>query len=224
MIRVRSRRTLADQKGFTIVELMIAMGVFAMVLLIITTAFIQISKVYYKGITETNTQNAARSVMDSISQAIQFNGGTVDVPVVGAPAANTDYAICIGPQRYTYRLGAESMESSPKPSQTYHAMVRDTPTGGCSTTSPPTINVADLTTNHASSSPKDLLGPRMRVAKFSITSAGTNLYKIQIRVVYGDDDLLNNPAAANASCKGVSAGSQFCSYSELSTIVQKRVQ
>jgi len=42
--------------------------------------------------------------------------------------------------------------------------------------------------------------------------------------VYGYNDLLNNPTATNASCRGVRAGTQFCSISELSTVVVKRVR
>ncbi len=45
------------------------------------------------------------------------------------------------------------------------------------------------------------------------------LYEITIRVVYGDDDLLNSD---HNLCVG-GAGSQFCSISELSTVVQKRL-
>jgi hypothetical protein len=46
---------------------------------------------------------------------------------------------------------------------------------------------------------------------------------VQVRVIYGDDDLLSNPTAANANCKS-QAGSQFCAVSDLTTVVVKRVQ
>jgi hypothetical protein len=54
-------------------------------------------------------------------------------------------------------------------------------------------------------------------------SGTTGLYSIDVRVVYGDDDLLINPTATNATCK-VGSGSQFCAVSELSTVVQQRIQ
>jgi len=49
------------------------------------------------------------------------------------------------------------------------------------------------------------------------------IYKISVKVVFGDDDLLNNPNAESATCKS-EQGSQFCAVSDITTVVTKRVQ
>src|SRR3990172_9120101 len=69
--------------GFTIVELMIATTIFSVILLIVTFGMLQIGRTYYKGITLTKTQNAARSIIDTISQDIQFSGEGVTDSVSG---------------------------------------------------------------------------------------------------------------------------------------------
>jgi prepilin-type N-terminal cleavage/methylation domain-containing protein len=62
-----------NNKGFTIIELLIATVTFSVILLIITGAIIQFSKVYYKGVVSSRTQEAARSVVDEVSKAAQFS-------------------------------------------------------------------------------------------------------------------------------------------------------
>lgn len=200
-----------NQKGFTIVELLVATAVFGVILLVVTVAVLQFSRVYYKGVTEANTQDTARTVVDRISQAIQFNGGVVTT----TPAGSTG-SFCVGNQQYTYILGKQLVDTAPGTNQTYHALVaRDL--AGCISSSPtPPMNTP-------STSGRELLSPKMRLAKMQISTVGTNMYKVTVRVVFGDDDLLNNPTAADAACKG-QAGSQFCAVSEITTTVTKRVE
>jgi len=203
------KRKHSGEQGFTIVELLISSLIFSLILLVVTIGIIQISRVYYKGITESTTQNTARSIVDTISQAIQFNGGAVSTTL--SPGPGTWSSFCVGGQQFSYRLGYQLVEGTPSGNQTNKALLQ-TSLAGCSGNPP------------AATSGRELLGTKMRISKLTVTSAGTNMYKVSIRVTYGDDDLLNNPTAANASCKGATAGSQFCSISELTTTVVKRVQ
>lgn len=62
-----------DRRGFTIIELLIATVTFSLVLLIITGAIIQFSRVYYKGVVTSKTQETARSVADELARAAQFS-------------------------------------------------------------------------------------------------------------------------------------------------------
>ena len=186
-----------DAKGFTIVELLIATLVFSTVLLVVTIGIIQITRVYYKGITESSTQNTARTLMDTITQAIQFSGGTV--------TDSDGDTVCLGNQQLSYRTGVQMVNGG-------QAVVRLNSLAGCTNASPANF-----------SSGTEFMSPKMRLASLSVQSQGNNLYKVQVKVVYGADDLLNNPGNANASCKP-GAGSQFCSVSELTSTVVKRVQ
>lgn len=215
------RKPLAlQQGGFTLVELMIATVVFSVVLLIITVGILQISRVYIKGTTENATQNTARTIMDTISQSIQFGGGNVATTTGGAATPGSPKAFCVGSQRYTYALGYQVVDGTPNGglSQTNHALASDS-IANCSQTTVQSLNGPTI-------SGRELLAPNMRLSKFEVNqvSGSTNLYRVTIRIVYGDNDLLDDPTSANARCKGAVAGTQFCAMSELSTVVVKRVQ
>jgi prepilin-type N-terminal cleavage/methylation domain-containing protein len=214
------------QRGFTIIELMIATLVFSVILLLVTAGILQIARVYYKGHTESNTQNTARSIIDSISQAIQFTGGTV-TETTASPTPGTDYAFCINSTQVSYRLGwqVENRLDAPK-HQAWHGVVMRSGVSGCS--GQPAQNLGNQTVTG-----RDLVNHHMRLADLQVDSLGANRYRVTVRVAYGDDDLLYSPAAPadsagatrpDAKCKPVQAGTQFCAVSELSTVVVKRVE
>jgi len=197
-----------SNQGFTIVELLVATLVFSIVLLTVTLGIVQISRVYYKGINEADVQNTARSIMDTVTQSIQFSGATV----TATPTAQIGalQAFCIGNTQYNYRLGYQLVDSSPGTNQTTLALASKDSVSGCEGAA-------------ASNGGKEFLSPNMRLSNLKVTEISPDrLYKVTVRVVFGDDDLLNNPTAANASCKST-AGSQFCSVSELTSTVYKRV-
>jgi prepilin-type N-terminal cleavage/methylation domain-containing protein len=206
-----------EQQGFTIVELMIATLIFSVILLIVTMGILQITRVYFKGVTEANTQNTARSVIDTVSQAIQFSGGPV-TPTAGSGTPSSPKAFCVGDQRFSYDTGWQLEDGSPDNTkhQAFHTLVMDT-FANCNQSTPQGLGQQAV-------SGRELLSPHMRLANIQVSNVGTNLYRVTVRVVYGDDDLLTNPTGTDASCKGISAGTQFCSVSELSTVVVKRVQ
>lgn len=203
--------------GFTIIELLVATAVFSVLLLVITFGILQISRVYYKGITESNTQNAARSIMDILTQSIQFSGGNV---MTTASTPETPQAFCIGNEQFSYVAGMQLVESSETrgDNQTYHSIVQST-VAGCADPDPPggLITAPDVPG-------RELLAPNMRLASLNIELVQPGLYRVEVRVVYGDDDLLTNPIDPDATCISETSGTQFCAVSELSTIVRKRVQ
>lgn len=206
------------QAGFTIIELLIATAVFSVILLVITTAVLQFTKQYYRGVVASSTQNVARTLIDDVSRSIEFNGGAVS-PISG----NTGY--CIGSdKRYSYKLSRQVTDGGGDPAvhQGLHALVSDTVTGCNGST--PALNVTTLGSLSGGSlqNPRELLGQHMRLAKFNITPVGSDLYTITVRVIYGDDDLLTSPTSPSATCLGTT-GSQFCAVSELTTTVKKRV-
>jgi len=238
--------------GFTIIELMIATMVFSVILLLITFGMLQIGRTYYKGVTMARTQNTARSVLDQITQAIQFSGGDITpTPETLPPGVHS--AFCIGDKRYSYILDRELTDGTPDANQAKHVLVVDTRSdchpgteyssdnpNGPLPLSDPAFNLDDPI--HGLANPVELLGPNMRLAKLVICEpkdpdkattdcpnpplAGSNLYQITISIVYGDTDLLNNDLADpnyHKRCGSFSAGTQFCAFSELSTTVQKRL-
>ncbi|MEK7153861.1 MAG: prepilin-type N-terminal cleavage/methylation domain-containing protein [Patescibacteria group bacterium] len=214
----RIKRSMRRIAGFTIIELLVATAVFGTVLLVATTGVMQLSRVYYKGVTERNTQNTARSIADLIAQSIQFNGGSVTT-TPATPTPGNEYAFCVGNQQYSYSVGYEVADSpvAGKFQKRHALVVRDL--AGCTSSSA----AQDL--DPVAVIGRELMRPGMRLASLQITNAGTDLYRISVRVVYGDDSVLTSPAtAAAAKCQSIRAGTQFCAISDLTTVVTKRVE
>jgi len=205
------------QKGFTIIELLIATLVFSMVIMLITYGILSFTRAYYKGVNQSNTQNTARLVIEDIAQAIQFSGGDIQ-PVLGTAGSGNSQGFCIGNSRYSYVLGKQLTDQTPLvANQAKHTLVMDKG-ASCAGT-----NAQDV--EGATVAGTELLGPRMRLSKLSVTpEAGSpDVFKINIRIVYGDDDLLINPAASDASCNPNTGGKEYCAQAELTTIVKKRI-
>ncbi len=206
------------ESGFTIVELLIATAVFSVVLLMMTFGILQVTNTFFKGDNEANTQRVATSVLDAISQGIEFNGGS---------AAIVGNTVCIGSQQFSFWQGTELEQTVNGPKhQGLSSFVENTT--GCNGT--------------RSATGRELLTDNMRLSKLTITCissaalcapGGDNpgaLYQVEVRIVYGDDDLLYSPSgaspaatASDAACNGKLIGEQFCAVSDISTIVSERI-
>lgn len=199
-----------NQKGFTIVELMIATLVFSTILLICSAGLIRIGRIYLRGVNNSRTQEATRNALDTISQTVQYAPEGV-----GTATNGIVNAVCFGGQQFTYVLDRKIVAGTPAPAsdQTKHALVAHPVSGGgCSA---PTFGTFNSDTYQG----LELLGPNMQLMALDIdTSLGGGRVQITIRVSHGDDDL-----RSGGFCNS-GAGSEFCSTAELSTIVQKRIQ
>lgn len=202
-----------QNSGFTIIELLIATAVFSTILLLCAFALLQIGRTYYKGVTSNKTQEASRSIIDEISRAVQFSG---DDPVTSVTETSGSKGFCLSGKLFSYKLDQQVTDGAPDPDQNKgnHALLVS-PAGACSG-STAALNVDGPTGEY-----RELLPEHMRLNKLSITQVGTSkLYTITIRVVYGDNDVLND---AHDTCQEVRVGTQFCAVSELTTTVQKRI-
>lgn len=207
---------------------------------------------YYKGLTTSQTQQTARSLLDEITQSIQLSGANIDPersltgaaaptgPTI-APAANpTTNAIgffCIGTTRYTYVVDRQQDNANDAlQKKIRHAMWADEP-GVCADV--PSAGVSayfnqypvDLTATQPSTyNGRDVLADNMRILKMNIQQplgiSDKSVWQVVLTVAYGDDDLLipdpSNPATRRI-CRSTALGGQFCAFSELSTIVKRRI-
>jgi type II secretory pathway pseudopilin PulG len=240
-IHLQSKSRGRKYAGFTIVELMIATSIFSLVLILITTGILRFTREYYKGVILGRTQNTARLIVDDVTRAIQFNGGTVEsLTVNGAPESATNPIVgkCIGQaKRYRFYLNSQVTDNPPIDAAAHqhrHALVSDSETGCSGAISAPDIRDAP---SLADDNARELISEHMRLAKFDIEGTG-DVYTVAVRVVYGDDDLLCSPSVSGNCDPGATtfpgdktdlkcrstAGSQFCAVSELSTTVNKRVR
>lgn len=211
---------ITQQKGFTIVELMIATSVFSVILLGATAATIQIGRLYYKGVIMSRVQQSSRRIMEDISRPIQFSGSDVRLssPKTQVIGGLETGAICIGNKRFTYGINAQVDPNATGYTPAHkarHAMYQDELSGN---NAPCTI--LDLT--QALPAGRELVAENMRLARFNPTVTD-NIWSIDMLLIYGDDDLLAPDANAPERCKSLNAGSQWCATSELKTRVFKRI-
>ncbi len=202
--------TSTKESGFTIVELMVATLVFSVILTVITVGVMSFTNRYYKGANVSTTQNAAQSILDTITQAIQFGSAIVQ------PTSPTSNYFCAGGYAFTYDKGILYTGSQ---TGLYMAPMGST----CAATT---------------TGGKQLLGSNMRITNLTVSNAvsGSHLYSVSITVVFGANDLLCSPSQGN--CNGSSmttfwpvsdvqckrtTGSQFCAVSTLTTTVEQRI-
>lgn len=222
-----------NNKGFTIVELMIATAVFSVILLVTSVGVIAIGRAYYKSLTSTRVQGTARAIMNDVSSSLQFSNTDSVLSDLenddGTPA--TIKARCFGQDRYRYVINQKV-----EPSAGIVGLYRDKK-----------ISDSSCDTSGAYDSGTQLLGNNMRLLQFDVINVNdTNpdfddSSRVIIKVAYGDDDLLEitqcsgtligsicqNPSdedIATTRCRLGIAGNNFCAVSGLETAVTSRVR
>lgn len=187
----------SDKKGFTIIELMIAATVFSTVLLILTYGILSIGRMYYKNITSSRTQEAARAVMDDFSNSIQFSGSDILI-IPGSPMV-----VCSGTDKYVISLNTPVVGSG-------HAIWRDkTQEGVCAPSG------FDPNTS------KEMLSENMQLVDFNIEEQTGGLVDLRLSVAYGDEELLNRATSPVSCLPG--RGSTFCAVATLDTTAKRRI-
>ncbi|MCA9327208.1 type II secretion system protein [Candidatus Saccharibacteria bacterium] len=210
-----------NESGFTIIELMIATLVFSVILTIITMGVLSFTNRYYRGVHESATQNTTRSIIDTISQGIQF--GSSGQPDISNLASGY---FCVGGSVYMFNTTATKFTGNTA-----------TQTG---------MYVTPMTSDFCQMQPftggKQLMGNNMRITYLDVTASTVpDTYTVSLTLAYGDAEQfcaksLPSGCSPNAmysdanfvgrqdvACKPVS-GSQYCAVSRLTTTAQKRVQ
>lgn len=198
------RQAIKNKKGFTILELMIATAVFSVLLAVCMAAFLQVGRMFVKGVNLSLTQEDTRNIIDSISSDIRFSGQTPDLSNV------SNGYFCIGQHRYKFNLFRQLGQPT-----TPYGLVREDVGSSClDPNGNPGIN------------PVEMLNNGMQLNKLDLNcSASTCTVAINL-VFYGSDPTVLSPNASdpNAICIGAAAGSQFCANTSYTTTVLQSFQ
>jgi len=203
--------------GFTIIELTIATAIFSTVLLVGLASFLGIGKIFYKGVTLTQTQDASQAVLDQLSRDVQFAVAVVPSQATGTGAQ----FLCVGSARYTYNL-YQKVNLDVHDNTSHFGLLRDVlpGSGGCANPFGPSA-VALV-------KPTELLGNNMRLSKLSVAPAKNSggsdildLWNINLTVAYGNDSSLQSGDTADPICNANLNSSQFCSVINLGTSVNR---
>lgn len=221
------------QSGFTIIELLVAMVAFSSMILIVGLTTLQLGRMYYKGVSTINTQEATRTVVASVGEQLQFATGIVTqqpADLIRGTARIKSY--CIGDVRFTYVINRrlDSSLSAPGFSDAdktmRHVLWQDRKT----TTECTPVDLASQTLANG----KDLVGEDMRLKEFSIREnvvpvlpgGRSDIAKIDVNIIYGVNELINftdAPGTENPEgCKTGDVTAQWCAQSNLTTNVFRR--
>ena len=187
-------RKIYHQKGFTVIELLIATSVFSTVLLIAASGIVHVGRLFQRGITGSLTQEVSRSTIDFIKDDFELSGGYFK----RLPPYGVNEGFCIGSRLYSYqvglRIGSDGVGRA--------MVVRDFPNCDISTVVHPDdivtgigYDLATATDTNVSGQMREFLGPNMRLNSFSVTpspaaSAKPTGLTISIDVISGDNDLI----------------------------------
>lgn len=200
-------------RGFTIVELMIALAVLSTILVISATVVINLGLLYTKGLNQSNTQNTARNLMNEIAAQLQ-QGGAVPQVFTSSPP---DGRFCLGSKRYSYKLNHKLDGSS----DSDHVMWRDTMSNSATCDPLAALFVPNPTPNGT-----ELMSANMRLTELNITDNSNGTYTVKVTIAYGGnpadgaDDLVQTSGGRTYCLSG--AGRQFCAVSSLVQTVAKR--
>lgn len=213
-----AKKTLKLSHGFTIIETLLAIAVFSLILILLVTGVMQISRSFMRGVNTTALQSTTRSISDRLSQDLQVSTYSGSINQV----AELQY-FCVGGNQYVFTPGVEYTKSN----GTVGLVVTRMSTPDCSA---PALPLAGQT---------QLLSEHTRVLFLKITRATSvstgSYYKLSIALGAGASDLfcLQNDAtcepASSDEVYGESvkcqtgSGSEFCAVSKLNVLVQPRI-
>ena len=231
-------KIISNHDGFTIVELLIAASIFSTVLIVVTQNIISISQVYYHGRIQSQTINATKNIISTISQNLQLN--TTGTPTLGSSGLNTwdntsisdtsistyENCITVGTSLYIYQIGGyvvPTTKTLDTKGQAYGALeLANNGINACPTFSTGSYNWDFSNKNFLpkNTTSVNLIPENMRLVKFNISTIDDSngpipkLYKIDVEVAYGDDKSFDiDPTSPNyGNCY---PGHYLCAHTEI---------
>jgi prepilin-type N-terminal cleavage/methylation domain-containing protein len=194
----------SKQKGFTTVELMIAISVFSVIILMTTVVITGIGNTFNRGINQARTQNSVRMIADSVAQQLKnnsqfFTGSTDSVK-----------AYCIGNVKYSYitdHLIGDTVDRSTVKNilwRTNNASADCTPEG--------------ILASDGASTGEELVPRNTRLNEFSVTTPCDSGCIIKVNETFGTDDYVDTE---NGNC--LQDAGPYCTKASIETFVTKRL-
>jgi prepilin-type N-terminal cleavage/methylation domain-containing protein len=205
-------------KGFTIVELMIAITVFSTAMVLVLAGVILISRQYQQASNRVAIEEATRNIHQQIGDAIRFSGANSIKPL--NPATGQWWAMCVGnlmfvyPSNTPFTVDANAFDTS-LAEGLYIKQGVSCVEGNVNVSSPlpplpPIIN---------------LLPSGAKVTRFSVNGTTGN---ITTTFAKSPGDLLNIPSSTDlepgkVSCNAIITGREFCAAVSMQSTVNGRV-
>lgn len=219
------------KNGFTLVELMLAMTFIAMLLVAIALTTIQISRIYNKGLTLREVNQAGRVVSDELRRSIASSS-----PFDVNPASPTSKYIvrpgggrlCVGPYTYAWNYGSALVGGNGAPT-IVNKFQGGEPVRFVKVSDPAASLCADPTLAIVKADATEILvaGDRnLAVHAFTITQGdadagtGQSLYALSLTIGTNDQQqLTSNDASCKPPAEGV-GNEDYCSVNQFDMIVR----
>ena len=206
-----------NQKGFTLLELLLSMTLFSTILVVTTAGFIGLSQTFNRGFIRKQLSEGIQQTAGDITQAIRTNSN--DLPKTCSADSSdpdclpsSDYAQLCFPannSRYIWQTKIIAPATDPTKGGLYKT------TGDCKTA----IDTGKLQT---------MIDSRYFVRALSVSTVGgasSNLYQLQGIVTTSSDGLINGSAANPMlyTCVGSSnTASRSCAVQKIDMIISTR--
>ncbi len=191
----------ANQKGFTIIELMIASMVFSVLIIMVSAVTLGVAKQYQKATYTAQLNDASRNVHQTISQTIGYGGDYSETSVDG-------YKVyCAGTTRLFYKPSTDTAINN--------GLYRQENTTDCGDT----INIALA---------ENLLPKNGFITEFSVNKIGANnAYNIKTTFKVGTVDMFEttpNIVKINNKCLPTLKGGDFCTEVTYTNVVVAKLR
>lgn len=200
----------ADQSGFTLLELMLAMSLFLTVLMLTTSGFIALNRTYTRGTVRRQLSEAVQTSTESLTKALR-----------SAPANSTAVTLCSTAVPNCTPQDASNALSFNSACYFWNNSANQALRGGLYVSSNKCEAGSDLSTKA-----RLLADKRYLVQKLTINpvSGNNGLWQIDGIIRTVDDNSFNNPGLDEVRCKGStqSAFVQVCAVESFKFIVNNR--
>lgn len=228
-------------KGFTLIELMLAMAFISILLLAIATSIIQISKMYNKGMALKEINQSARLVSDDLTRAFvsaaTFDQSTDYVELYQTPALLTGGRLCVDKTTYIWNTAralqdgySDVTKYDSKPDSINLVRLTDPSAKYCKkNSSTGKLLYANILATDAAET-KELLPAgdfsmsmgRLSLPASTVTDAATGetLYTVSYGIAFGRADALRDDLSQCKSPDEVGADNDFCSLQNFTIVVR----
>lgn len=202
------RHAKQHQKGFTLIELMIALAFVAFILIFATTAVIQVMQTYNKGLAIKQINQAGRSTLEDMTRFLR----TADPGAVNVSALASNRRACFGGVSYVWNLyntpsgGANKYNDG---SSLTLVRVNDAANAMCTPSAGvyPSVPKAQAT---------DVLSSNVWVMAIGVSAPSVDAPLVDVSINLA---VANDPAISAGQCAQGGRVGQFCATTSFSTTV-----
>ena len=222
------------QRGFTIIELMLAMSFIAALLLVIAFTILQLGTIYNKGLTLKEVNQTGRSISDELSRSI---GASSSIDLGTNFSTNSAGGrLCTGQSTFIWNY-AEALASGDQNVAEYQSSsdevrlvkVPDSSGAYCVRTGPSFIYRDIRTADQANAVELLKTGDRtLNIHRFTMTSAengtdsltGQQLYTVSITIGTGDVEAITSDRTACLAPGQPGADFEYCAVQQFELVIR----